>query len=133
MTGIRSQPSPEKRPSGGQQLRRKSRFRHQARNVSSGIAFLHIGSVIVRKRFPEGNALPFQPVIEIADIGHGHIAAAASAFHIVEAALSEQGNPAAGSQREQSIPIFQQYHAFLGGLPGKCDVLRTGRYTISVL
>ena len=115
-------------PRRGQQFHRKLRLRHQSGDVPGGIALRDISPVVVRKGFVDENALLFQPVADIADICAGHVAAASSAFYIVETALSEQSHPAAGGQGEQTVSVFQQHHALLGGLPGEGDVFRAGRH-----
>ncbi len=85
------------------------RLGHQAGDVPRLIPLLHVVPVKIGQGLIEGYALFFQAVIQIFDIGRGHIPAAAAALHIVEAALAEQGHPGIGSQREQISVVFQQH------------------------
>ena len=72
-------------------------------------------------------------LIEVADVGHGHVAAAAAALDIVDGALAEEGDSGALRQREDAALVFQQHHALLGGVFAQFNVLRAGCGALAVL
>ena len=106
----------------GQQALGKLRLCHHAGDIPRCIALRNVIAIIIRQRLVNRHILQLQPIVHAAGIGHGHIAASAAAFHIVKASLAEQRHAAPGRQRKQPAVIFQQYHPFPCGLPGKRDM-----------
>ena len=64
---------------------------------------------------------------QVAGVGHGHVAAAAAALHVVVGALAEQRHLRAAAQRQRCVLVLQQHHALPGGVQAQFDVLRSRR------
>ena len=107
------------------------RLGHQAGDVPCLIPLLHIVPVKIGQGLIEGYALFFQAIIQIFDIGHGHIPAAAAALHIVEASFPKQGHPGIRGQGQQVPVVFQQHRPLLGSPAGQGDMLRAGCHPLA--
>ena len=61
--------------------------------------------------------------MEVAQVWDGHVAASASALHIISSCLSKQRNLRPLRQREHIVLIFQQDHPFTGRSTRQLKVL----------
>ena len=73
-----------------------------------------------------------QAFVEIGDIGHGDITAAAAALDVIDGSLAKERNARTHGEREGLLFILEQHHALARGLTGQADMLGAGRYTLAV-
>ena len=94
-----------------------------------GVAGRHVGAVegirFLEYRHPVGVGV--HTVGEIVHIGHGHVAAAAAALHVVKGALAEQRYLRALGQGQQAARVLQKHHAFPGHILAQANVGGAGR------
>ena len=74
-----------------------------------------------------------QTVVNVADIGAVHVAAAAAALDVFDCRLAEQRHTFSGRERQRAAFIFEQHHAFARSLARECRVRRGRRYTPAVI